>query len=187
MHVLVNAMGSGWVGDYAPAPPPNANLAARQRKTSEQNRGVGAWPGFSIQDPSSSSLEVLEINHLYSLFIQVGHLLLTKPGASLEEPLCWRLNFQFRSDIQPDPLMGTAQQFLAFACDPTQKRYNQFQFRVPRNNVANLGVEVGFFGMLQMIGNKSWTFFPLNIVLYVDPQVLILCRKSWILEFGWTL
>ena len=84
-----------------PLPPPNANLAARQRKTSKQNREVGAWPGFSIQDPSSSSLEVLEINHLYSLFIQVRHLLLIKPGASTEEPLCWWLTFQFRPDIQP--------------------------------------------------------------------------------------
>ena len=94
-------MGSGWVGDYAPAPPPNANPAARQRKTSAQNRGVGAWPGFSIQDPWPSSLEDPEINHLYSLFIQVRHLLLIKPGASTEEPLCWWLTFQFRLDIQP--------------------------------------------------------------------------------------
>ena len=42
LHVLVNAMGSGWVGDYAPAPPTQRQPGARQKKTSKQNRGVGA-------------------------------------------------------------------------------------------------------------------------------------------------
>ena len=129
--MLVNAMGFGWVGDYAPAPPTQRQPGARQKKTSTQNRGVGAC-----------SPEDLEINHLYSHFIQVSHLLIIKPGASLEEPLCWWLNFQLRLGIQPDFLKGTAQQFLAFTCDPTQKRYNQFQFHVLKGCCYTAGLSI---------------------------------------------
>ena len=52
LHVLVNAKGSGWVGEYAPAPPPNANLAARKKTTykiSNNTGGTGALTDSSEQ------------------------------------------------------------------------------------------------------------------------------------------
>ena len=58
MHVLVNATGSGWVGDYAPAPP-NASLAARQNKTTaklEKNGGNGGVDGLQSIDPAAGAV-----------------------------------------------------------------------------------------------------------------------------------
>ena len=89
-------MGSGWVGDYAPAPltqrqpggPTKENILAIPPK----QPGSGGVVGLdSMQNSSVQTLEDLVPNHLYSLLQQESHLLKTKPGtkpgAPLEEPL----------------------------------------------------------------------------------------------------